>query len=185
MSHIKIETQQLVGSLYRQHQSWLHQWLRRRLGDHHRALDLAHDTFVRILSRPAILENVREPRALLSTIAGGLLVDHWRRQDLERAWLEAWAQQPEAEHPSPEHMAMLLQALDAIDAMLASLGKRCRDAFILHQIHGMTHKEIAAQLGVSDRMVRKYLSQAMLHCLLATQDQALEGVTAPPAGASP
>lgn len=34
------------------------------------------------------------------------------------------------------------------------------------QVHGMTYKEIGAELGVSDRMVKKYMAQAMLHCAL-------------------
>lgn len=157
-------------ALYQAHHSWLRQWLRSKLGDQHKAADLAHDTFVRILTRPALLRDAREPRALLRTIANHLLIDQWRRQDLEAAWLQAWSQWPEDTQPSPETQLMLWQALDTIDRMLAKLGARCRQAFLLHQIHGLTHMEIARQLGVSDRMVRKYLSQAMLHCLMLDAD---------------
>ena len=32
-------------------------------------------------------------------------------------------------------------------------------------VHGRTAKEVAADLGVSDRTVRNYLSRAMLACL--------------------
>jgi RNA polymerase sigma-70 factor (ECF subfamily) len=36
-----------IATLYRDHHSWLHGWLRLKLGDAHRAADLAQDTFVR------------------------------------------------------------------------------------------------------------------------------------------
>jgi RNA polymerase sigma-70 factor (ECF subfamily) len=35
----------------------------------------------------------------------------------------------------------------------------------MHQLDGCAYGEIALALGVSERMVRKYMAQAMLHCL--------------------
>lgn len=92
--------QQLVGLLYRDHRDWLFGWLRKSLNCAQRAEDLSQDTFVRLLGR-ADLHSPREPRALLTTIAKGLLVDQFRRNALERAYLEALAQAPEAVQPSP------------------------------------------------------------------------------------
>lgn len=40
-----------VAELYTDHHTWLHGWLRRKLGCSHRAADLAHDTFLRLLNR--------------------------------------------------------------------------------------------------------------------------------------
>ncbi|MDH2051580.1 sigma factor [Achromobacter marplatensis] len=73
-----------IAMLYRDHHSWLHGWLRLKLGDAHRAADLAQDTFVRLLSANSTSPSdtaLREPRAYLRTIANRLLVDHgggWR-----------------------------------------------------------------------------------------------------------
>jgi len=159
------EKLQLVEGLYGQHHNWLCGWLRGKLGDAEHAAELAQDTFVRVLLRPRDLDSLREPRAYLSAIARGLVIDHWRRRDVERAWLDTLAHRPEAVEPSPERRAELLDAICRVDAMLASLSDRARRAFVYAQIHGMTYLEIAAQLGVSDRMVKKYMAQAMLHCI--------------------
>src|SRR6218665_1313956 len=92
-----------VESLYTHHHGWLQGWLRRRLGDSWDAADVAQDVFMRLLTRraPAAAMDLRTPRAYLSTIAHGLVVDHWRRRELERAWLETLAQLPEPQAPSP------------------------------------------------------------------------------------
>lgn len=70
-----------IGELYQHHSCWLTDWLRRRLGCPHRAADLAHDTFERLLGMHAPA-GLREPRAFLTTIARGLVVDHRRREAL-------------------------------------------------------------------------------------------------------
>ena len=87
--------------LYGTHQGWLHGWLRRSVGCSQQAADLVQDTFLRLLVRDHPVDN-RAPRALLARIARGLVIDHWRRDALERAYLEALALLPEASHPSPE-----------------------------------------------------------------------------------
>src|SRR5687767_5351199 len=91
----------VLASLYGQHHGWLQSWLLRRLGNACDAAEIAQDVFVRILARRADVQ-AREPRAYLSTIARGLVIDHWRRAELERAWLETLAVLGPAEVPSPE-----------------------------------------------------------------------------------
>lgn len=154
-----------LTSLYRNHHGWLETWLRSKLGCTQQAADLAQDTFVRILGREEYPE-YREPRAYLTTIARGLLIDHWRRQDIERAWLETLAMLPQPLAPSPEEQALFLEALYHIDALLNQLKPKVREAFLLSQLDGLTYREIGERLGVGERMVKKYMAQAMMHCLL-------------------
>ncbi|THF56862.1 sigma-70 family RNA polymerase sigma factor [Pseudothauera rhizosphaerae] len=159
-----------VTDLYRQHHPWLLGWLRARLGCPHNAADLAHDTFLRLLGNRRPVERLDEPRAYLTTIARGLVIDHWRRRDIEQAWTEAVAHLPEAQAPSPETRALAVEALLRIDAMLDGLRPKVREAFLLSQLDGLGYREIGTRLGVSERMVKKYMAQAMLACVLALED---------------
>ncbi len=154
-----------IRTLYLDHHGWLRERLQRRLGCLGQAADLAQDTFVRLLAREGELERLREPRAFLATVAQGLLANHWRRQALERAYLEALAARPEEVQPSPEDQALILETLTELDALLDRLPARVRQAFLLAQLEGLTYAVIAQRLGVSERMVKKYMAQAMLHCL--------------------
>lgn len=158
-----VDLRQDVQSLYSDHRGWLHGWLCRKLGCTHQAADLAHDTFVRVLinrERPTM----REPRAYLTTIARGLLIDHWRRQEIERAWLEELARRPEALVPSVEDQQLALELLLRIDDMLAGLRPVVRSAFLLSRLDGVGYDEIASRLGVTRRSVERYLAQALYHC---------------------
>lgn len=158
--------QQMLHRLYAEHNGWLNGWLRRQLGCNQRAADLAQDTFVRVMTKDQDVGAIREPRAYLHTIAKGLLINHWRRRQIEQAYLDALALQPEPVAPSPESQALIVETLLQVDAMLAQLPAKVRSAFLMSQLQGMTYAAIAIELGVSERMVKKYMAQAMLHCLL-------------------
>jgi len=60
---------------------------------------------------------------------------------------------------------MALEALYEIDAMLDGLPAPVRRAFLLCQLEGMTHAEIAKVLRVSVCSVRLYIGRALRQCL--------------------
>ncbi|WMD23595.1 sigma-70 family RNA polymerase sigma factor [Achromobacter seleniivolatilans] len=155
-----------VDGLYRDHRPWLFGWLRRKLGCEHRAEDLAQDVFVRVIQgRKSV--RVNEARALLTTIAKGLVVDHQRHAALEYAYLAYLAAMPETYAPSPETQAEQLQALMQLDRLLDGLPPKARSAFLLSQLDGLTYPEIAERLGVSLSSVQQYMVRAMSACYAA------------------
>lgn len=157
-----------VTKLYRDHHGWLSMWLRKKLGNSFDAADLAHDTFVRLISARRH-DAGPEPRALLTHIAKGLVVDHWRRRALEDAYLAALACLPAREAPSPEVRAQILETLHAIDATLRTLPAKTRSIFLLSQFEGMTYADIALRERVSLATVKRHMQRALTACLIAYQ----------------
>jgi RNA polymerase sigma factor (sigma-70 family) len=168
MSSRQFTTFASVESLYQEHHGWLVSRLRGKLGNVFDAADLAQDTFVRVLAKrdaPAI-DELRAPRAYLSTIAKGLVADFFRRKDLEQAYLAVLATLPEPQQPSLETRAIVLEALTAIDAMLDGLKPVVRETFLLSQLEGLTYAEIATRLNISIRTVNNHMGKAITHCYL-------------------
>lgn len=155
-----------VEVLYHAHHNWLNGWLRRRLGCPESAADLAQDTFIRVLTARETPQIV-EPRAFLTTIAKRVLFNHYRRQDLERAYLDALAQMPEQTVPSEEDKAIILQTLLELDQLLDGLPRPVKRAFLLAQVDGLSHGEIARELGISLATVKRHLSKAAMRCYFA------------------
>lgn len=152
-----------VDLLYRTHNSWLNTWLRRRVGCHEHAADLAQDTFVRLL-RASHVQPLKEPRAYLSSIARGLMIDQYRRRRLEQAYLESLASLPIAEVPSEEDRLLILDTLERLDTLLRQLKPRVRAAFLHAQLDDMTLPQIAGKLGVSRATVERDLAKAFAAC---------------------
>lgn len=159
-------SQDPVHKLYANHHGWLKTWLRNRVSCPELAADLAQDTFLKLLPKPAGLSDVKNPQSYLRTIASRLCIDMWRRKSVEQAWLETLAEQPEILAISPQEHAIIVETICEIDDMLRRLPVKAATAFVLSQVDGLTYKQIATQLEVSERMVKKYLAQAMLECML-------------------
>lgn len=158
-----------VRRVYADHHFWLRGWLQSKTGCSNSAADLAQDTFVRVLVRKRENErlDMQEPRAYLRVIAHGLMVDHFRRKSLEQAFLETLAQQPEPVAFSPLERETLLETLNEVDALLDRLPARARRSFLLSQLDGMTYDEIATQLGVSTRTIKREMKLAFTLLLKA------------------
>lgn len=156
-----------VEMLYCHHHSWLRGWLHRRLGSAEQAADIAHDTFVRLLGSERVPAAFDEPRAYLTTVAQNLVSNHWRRQKLERAYLDALAQVPHEVEWSPETRAIMLETLLELDRLLDGLPTVVRQAFLYSQLDGKTHAQIAATLGISIPTVKRYLAKALQRCYFA------------------
>lgn len=164
----EVSFQNEMHTLYSHHHGWLFNWLRKKLGCAHSAADVAQDTFVRIIASRDALLGVSEPRAYLTTTAKRLIVDRARRQVLEQAYLAELSLMADANagFPSPEEILESLQALQQISAALDGISVKAREAFMLHYLDGQTHAAVAAHLGVSTKMVQKYLIQALVACQL-------------------
>lgn len=165
MSTAETGSTQAVLTLYSDHHGWLKGWLRRKLGCAEQAADLAHDTFIRIMSGRN-LAAINEPRAYLTSVARGILVNWYQRQALERAYLDTLAALPEQEVPSPEQHHLILETLHEVDRLLDELPPLVKRVFLLSQIEGLKYEDIAERIGVSLITVKRYMKQAFLQCLV-------------------
>ncbi|MET3415105.1 RNA polymerase sigma-70 factor (ECF subfamily) [Methylobacterium sp. 1030] len=125
------------------------------------AEDIAAEVFLRLLAIDD-LAAVREPRAMMVTIARRLSIELFRRNQLQKAYEAELAAQPTELSASPEHQAIVLEALREIGTILSTMSPRARAAFLMSQVDGMTYTAIAAEIGVSITMVRKYVAQGLL-----------------------
>jgi len=110
------------------------------------------------------------PKAYLSSIARGLLVDFFRRRTVEQAYLDALEVQPEQHSISAEQHHLIIDTLLQIEKMLDAMSERGRQIFLLAQLDGLSFAEIGRQLNVSVTTVRKHFIRAMTQCLLLIED---------------
>lgn len=161
--------------LYSGHHHWLRTWLQRKLRCSFNAEDIAHETFLRLLRRGG-LDQILEPRALLTTTATRLIIDDSRRREVEQAYTEVYlAQHGGDTAPSAESMAMAVQAVRHLAEVIDRLPAKAGQAFLMSTFDGMAHAEIAAVLRVSESAIKQYIAKALLACHDVLAESAWEG----------
>ncbi|MEE1886637.1 sigma-70 family RNA polymerase sigma factor [Pseudomonas carassii] len=168
MTSSSVSSLTLVGQMFQREYGWLCGRIGRALGCPHGAQDIASETFLRVLAMPDPAA-IREPRALLTTIARRLVYEGWRRQDLERAYFDSLALAPAAVHPSPEERLLVIETLLTLDRLLDGLSPRAKAAFLYHQLDALTYVQIAERLEVSVSRVQQYMAEAFKRCYLALE----------------
>ena len=127
--------------------------------------DLEQEVFLRILRVGP--ESIRNPAAYVMTVAGHVLHQHILRNNAMPESLEALGELVDRQtgsHPDPSAQVDAQRRLQALDQTLESLAPNVRATLVMRLQYGMKYDEIAAKLGVSTPMVRKYLAKALSHC---------------------
>lgn len=155
----------LVSRLFHEHNQALIGFLLTRVNSEQEARDVAQEAYVRMLEldTPGAVGFLR---AYLFKTAANLAVDRARQRAIQARLHEHWLVPLDAlsEVPSPEGVASARQELELLRSFMAELPPRCRAAFYLHRFRDLSVLQIARELGVTDRMVRKYLVQAFVYC---------------------
>jgi RNA polymerase sigma-70 factor (ECF subfamily) len=165
-----------VGGLFRAHYPWLCARLRRHLGASSSVEDIAAETFLQLLESPGLIP-IREPRALLTTIAQRLIYQFWGRRELERQHLDQLQHLDQQQAISPEERLQLTQALHGLYRTLERLPGKVRATFLLSRIDGLTYPQIAAELGISQRSVSVYMTRTQALCARHRANQSLNSLT--------
>jgi len=155
-----------VGKLIAEYGSALYAFFRRRTRVQHDAQDLAQEVYLRLL-RVNDVDAVRNPEAYMFTVADNLLKERAvlaRRQGRPIDWSESLEEELKAHDPAVEHDVDSALRTKRLSEVFAELSPKCRAAVVLQYRDEQTYAEIAAQLGVSTNMVKKYLAYAVAHC---------------------
>jgi len=125
--------------------------------------DVIQEMYARILSAPT-LETVRYPRQYAIQTAKGIIIDHLRRSRVVSIESSGSLEQLDVELPessSEERLGFRGEILQ-VAAALAQLPEICRETLILRRVEGLSQKEAAGRLGVTEKVVENQLAKGVL-----------------------
>jgi len=119
-------------------------------GDHGEAEDLVQESWVRAVRA---LSSFRAEAALRSWLCGVLV--NVRRGRIKADWrtVDAPDAEPVADNNGPD------DALD-LERAIGKLPEGARDVFVLHDVYGYTHREIAEMLSIVEGTSKSQLTRA-------------------------
>jgi len=150
--------------LYTDNHTSLTRFSMRITRNHSDAEDIVQNTFFKLSSASSVAPSPKSQLSYLFQIVRNLSIDHYRKQSRIKKHHDASDIDAAISNSSPEASYRDTQTLNQIDTALAELPERTRYAFERHRIHGISQKEIASELGVSNTLVNFMIRDALLHC---------------------
>lgn len=142
------------------HEQALMRFIHRHWRDHDEVADLRQDVYVRVYEAAA-RSRPSSPKSFLFTVIRNLLADRVRRQhvvsitamgDLEQLNVLIDELEPCRWLGARERLQRLADAIDR-------LPDRCREVIWLRRVEDMPQKDIARQLGISEKTVEKHIAR--------------------------
>jgi RNA polymerase sigma factor (sigma-70 family) len=145
------------------HEPELRGWLRRRLRafNENDADDLVQEAFSRIWV--AEFGSIRNGRAYLFATVRHLLAEYARRSRIVPIELlgEIDSLNLISDEPGPERRVSARQELERLQAIVALLPLQCRRVFELLKFEGLSHRDVAQRMGLSEKTVENHLTRAL------------------------
>ncbi len=166
------------------HEPELRGWLRRRLGGFYEndVDDLVQEAFARIWA--ADFAAIRTGRAYLFATVRHLLAEYARRSRIVPIELlgDIDSLNLLSEEPGPERRVGARQELEGLEAIAAMLPPQCRRVFELLKFEGLSHRQVAEHLGLSEKTVENHLTRALARIgdALAARPHIGERIQPPP-----
>jgi RNA polymerase sigma-70 factor (ECF subfamily) len=120
--------------------------------------DIRHDAYVRILEAADRFRAVA-PKSLLFMTARRLVIDRVRKSRVVPIDLRGDMDELNVliDEVTPERRAGIRQQLITVSAAFNRLPEKCREVVWLRRVEGLSQKEIAATLSISEGTVEKHL----------------------------
>jgi RNA polymerase sigma factor (sigma-70 family) len=132
--------------------------------------ELLQETYAHLLaagSQPR--EEIRSIRAFALTVARNVALSWLRHRQVVPIELVADLEQLELldERGQVDEIVNTHQELALLTAAVARLPARCRQVFTLRKVYGLSQKEIAAELRISENTVEQHLAKGVRLCCAA------------------
>jgi RNA polymerase sigma factor (sigma-70 family) len=154
-----------IPQLYRDHNRALVLFLASRLKDMQAAREVAQEAYVRVLQLEAP-GAVSFLRSYLFKVAANLAIDRLRSQQSRARLDPVECLEDFLDEATPERTVIAHEELAMLGSVIAELPAKYQEAFYRHRVEDESFEDIARRMGLKDRMVRRYVTYALIYLRL-------------------
>ncbi len=163
MSSISDERAIWLGRHVLPHEPALRAWLSRRRLDGLDVDDVIQEAYTRLIAAESV-HHISDAKSYTFQIAASVVIDHLRRMKVvsisslpDLDYLEVVS-----DDPTPERQVIDRDELHRLAQAIAGLPAKVREVFTLRRVYGLSQREVAEKMGLSESTVEKHMSRGFL-----------------------
>jgi RNA polymerase sigma-70 factor (family 1) len=158
---LKLGQQEAFSALYSQYSDRLLYFVQRTTKSPYLAEDVVHDTFMKIWQHRDQIDSSKPFKPYIFVIAKRTLLDLLKRARHEAEIINEIKKYTYEEDHTTELFLAYNESNHLINEAIAQLSGQVKKTFMLCRIQGMSYKQAAEELSVTESTVNKHMSKAL------------------------
>jgi RNA polymerase sigma factor (sigma-70 family) len=156
----KADSAQALAEIFSNHHAALVRFLSLRTGSAEDAKEIVQEAYAKVLAldRPGTISLLA---GYLWRTAVNLATDRRRERALRERFTRSASFSAEKQEFSAESICEARERLATVERAMGELPPKCLEAFTLHVMEGLKFDDVGREMGISDRMARKYVARAL------------------------
>jgi len=140
------------------------------------AKDLSQDIFVRLWESRERLKELNKPESYLYILSRNLVLDHLRKKVFDTTHIDYLVEYFQDGSVNPQEKTEFRELELTLQQAVETLPEKQKQVYQLSRLQGLTHEQIAAQLGISEVSSKTYIVRALQHIRQYMIDHSDEGM---------
>ncbi len=158
---LKRDDQEALSALYYLHVKKLKYYVQRTAQSPFLAEDIVHDTFIKIWANRLEIDPTKPLKPYLFTIAKRNLLNMLKRAQHETSIMSEIRRYAKDEENTTELQLDYRESNSLISEAINTLSGQCKAVFVRCKIQGLTYKQVAEELGITESTVNKHMNRAL------------------------
>jgi RNA polymerase sigma-70 factor (family 1) len=161
LTKLKAGDQEALSTLYNIYSDQLIYYVQRAAKSPFLAEDIVHDTFLKIWQHRDQLDPTKPIRPYLFVIAKRTLLNLLKRANHEGQIISEMQKYAFEEDQSTQHLLAYNESSKLINEAIDNLSGQVKRTFICCRLQGMSYKQAAEMLQITESTVNKHMSKAL------------------------
>lgn len=161
IKHLHENDEAAFDELYHSLHQKIYNFIYRYVKDSSSTKELTQLFFVKLWIKRKQLKSNKPLEGQIFTIARNLVIDELRKRARESRLVEQWANQQGNTSNCTEDDVLYQDLQDQLAHAIETLPQKRKQIFKLNRLQGLTYKEIAEELSISQKTVEKQMSKAL------------------------
>ncbi|KOH43873.1 RNA polymerase sigma factor [Sunxiuqinia dokdonensis] len=160
---IKKSDVQAFDQLYERYSQRLYGFAFSMLKNKEDAKEVVQETFLKIWNKRTAIDSSRSLQAFLFSVSYNLIIDLFRNRAKDQDFLARLKAHFNEESLAADELVQLKELADEVHRLVNELPQKRRAIYLMSREEGLSHKEIAHQLGITEKTVENQITLSLKH----------------------